>query len=115
MTRQRNPNVAVWLSIIPGLGQLYNGQFAKALFFPVATFATLFSGVLLISSGDRLVHYRIGAIAALFVGLLAVVLFMALAELGLAFWASAAVDARRSAQALSEGRVLSGRWWLLRL
>ncbi|GGE23334.1 sugar ABC transporter permease [Streptococcus himalayensis] len=33
MTTQQNPNKALWLSFIPGLGQIYNKQRAKGLIF----------------------------------------------------------------------------------
>jgi len=113
--RRRDPTIAGWLSIVPGLGQAYNGQFRKAVFFPIATLACILGSVVLISSGDRLSGYRIGVIAALLAGLVAVIVFMCLFVLGLAFWASSVVDARRSARDLSTGTAPTARWWLLRL
>ena len=29
--KRKNPSAAMWLSIIPGLGQFYNGQLSKAI------------------------------------------------------------------------------------
>ena len=116
VSRRRNPNLAAWLSVIPGLGQVYNGQFGKAVFFPVSTGLTLFTGIVVISSGDRLSAFHVGPIAALVIGLLAVITFMGLFVLGLAFWASAVVDARRSAaREVSDRGAPPVRWWLLRL
>ncbi len=43
------------------------------------------------------------------------IVFLALLLLGLAFWASAVVDARRSAIEITERRLSSGRWWFFRL
>jgi arabinogalactan oligomer/maltooligosaccharide transport system permease protein len=37
----RDPNMAALLSIIPGLGQLYNGEKRKGIFFLAATFINL--------------------------------------------------------------------------
>ncbi|MFN2452012.1 MAG: hypothetical protein ABR541_06645 [Candidatus Dormibacteria bacterium] len=118
LRRRRSPGVASGLSVIPGLGQLYNLQPGKALFFlPAALLPTVvlslgFSwaarrlGPSLLNRGD-------GALFP-FVVLLGVIVFLGLFILGLTFWASAVVDARRSAEDLSTGRQPSGRWWLLR-
>ena len=40
-SRRRRPNLAASLSVIPGGGQLYNGQPRKAAVFFVATLATI--------------------------------------------------------------------------
>ena len=116
--RRRDPRVAAALSVVPGLGQLYNLQPAKAAFFLVATVMTIGPAVLLITAGERLgtslLHRGAGA-AFLLLGFGSVIVFLALFLLGLSFWASAVVDARRSAVEITESRPSSGRWWFLRL
>lgn len=117
--RRRSPGLASGLSLIPGLGQLYNLQVGKALFFlPAALLPTVALtvgfGRLAGNLGPSLLNRGDGALFP-FVALFGVVLFLGMFILGLTFWASAVVDARRTAEELSEGRQPSGRWWLLRL
>jgi arabinogalactan oligomer / maltooligosaccharide transport system permease protein len=116
--RRRNAQVAVGLSIVPGLGQVYNGQVRKALFFFLATLLTIGPSILLITGGERFGHdllERKDFGAFLLVAFGSVIVFLVLFLLGLTFWASAIVDARRSARELSEGRPGTQRWWLLKL
>ena len=116
--RRRDPRVAAALSVVPGLGQLYNLQPAKALFFLLSTVLTIGPAVLLITAGERLgttLLHRGAGTAFLLLALGSVILFLALFLLGLAFWASAAIDARRSAIEITEQRLGTGRWWFFRL
>jgi hypothetical protein len=116
--RRRDPRLAAALSVVPGLGQLYNLQPAKAAFFLFATALSIGPAILLITNGERLgttlLHRGEGA-AFLLVALVSVMLFLGLFLLGLTFWASAVVDARRTAIEITERRLSSGRWWFLRL
>ena len=116
--RRRDPRVAAALSVVPGLGQLYNLQPGKAVFFLLSTVLTIGPAVLLITAGERLgttlLHHGQGA-AFLLLALGSVIVFLALFLLGLAFWASAVVDARRSAIEITEQRLSTGRWWFFRL
>jgi len=116
--RRRNPRLAAGLSVVPGLGQVYNLQVRKALFFLLATLLTMGPSVLLITAGERfghdlLEHKHFGAFLVAALG--SILIFLMLFLLGLTFWASSIVDARRSARELSEGRPGTQRWWLLRL
>jgi len=109
-----NPQVAASLCVVPGLGQLYNRQPGKAAFFLLATLFTLGSSVALIMAGERIGHTlleRRQFTAFLLLSFGSIFVFLALFCLGLAFWASSVVDARRSAI----DRDAPGRWWLLRL
>jgi TM2 domain-containing membrane protein YozV len=116
--RRRDPRVAAALSVVPGLGQLYNLQPAKAAFFLLATVFTIGPAVLLITAGERLgtslLHRGAGTLFLL-LALGSVIVFLALVMLGLAFWASAVVDARRTAVEITERRLSGGRWWFFRL
>ena len=116
--RARRPDVAASLSVIPGLGQLYNLQIRKAIFFFLATLLTLGPSILLIMGGERLGHDLLARKAFapfLLLAFASILIFLVLFLLGLTFWASAIVDARRSARELSEGRPPTQRWWLLKL
>ncbi len=117
--RRRSPNTAAALSGVPGLGQLYNGQPRKAVVFLLATLLSIGPAVLLIISGERfgtslLKDKRFTLFLLLAFG--SIVVFLALFLLGLAFWASSIVDARRSAEELNRGDTAqAGRWWFFRL
>ena len=116
--RARRPDVAATLSVIPGLGQLYNLHIRKAIFFFVATLLTLGPSILLIMGGERLGHDLLERKAFgpfLLLAFASILVFLVLFLFGLTFWASAIVDARRSARELSEGRPPTQRWWLLKL
>jgi TM2 domain-containing membrane protein YozV len=118
VVRRRNPIVAASLSILPGLGQLYNGQVRKAVVFFLATVLTLGPSVLLIMAGESFGHdllqqKRFGIFLVVAFG--SILAFLVLFLLGLTFWAGAAVDARRSAIELSEGRPPTRRWMRLKL
>jgi arabinogalactan oligomer/maltooligosaccharide transport system permease protein len=116
--RLRDPRVAAGLSIIPGVGQLYNGQPRKAAYFLLTTFFAVGPAVALIMTGERLgsaLLDRRAFTAFLLLAFGSIIIFLALFCLGLAFWASAVVDARRSAIELNEGRPPTERWRFLRL
>src|SRR5438270_941134 len=116
--RRRDPRVAAVLSVVPGLGQLYNLQPVKAAFFLLATILTIGPAVLLITAGERLgttLLHRGDGTAFLLLALGSVIVFLALFLLGLAFWASAVVDARRTAIEISQQRLSIGRRWFFRL
>jgi arabinogalactan oligomer/maltooligosaccharide transport system permease protein len=116
--RTRNPTVAATLSIVPGLGQLYNLQPRKALTFFLTWVFTMGPSVLLIMGGERFGHdllERKDFGLFLLVAFASIIAFLALFLVGLTFWASAIVDARRSAKELSDGRPGTQRWWMLRL
>ena len=119
LRRRPHPRVAAGLSLLPGLGQLYNGQPRKALYFLLAIVLTLGPAVLLISFGERLGHSLIDQHAfALFllVAFASVLLFLVLFILGLYLWASAAADARHTAISLREGGVAEeAKVWFFRL
>lgn len=119
VSQLRDPRVAASLSVLPGLGQLYNRQPRKAWFFFAATLLTLGPAVLLIMVGERvgarLLEDRRGSLFLLF-SFGSVVVFLAVFLLGLTFWASSAFDARRSAQEINRGNLeAAGRWWFFRL
>jgi len=104
--RRPNAYVATGLSVIPGLGQLYNGHPRKAVYFLLFTLLTIGPAILLITEGQNIGH---GLLARhsdglfLIVALLSVVVFIGLFLTGLFAWASAAIDAWQSAKTLRSG------------
>ena len=98
--------IALALTVIPGLGQLYNRQPRKALFYVIGTVFTLAPAVALLITGENIGHALLRShVGALFllVAVVSVLLFIGLFVLGLFAWASAGIDAWRSATALSRG------------
>jgi hypothetical protein len=104
--RRPNPQISVGLSLIPGLGQLYNGQPRKALYFFLWTLCTIGPAILLIVAGQSVGHtlltHHLGALFLL-VALVSVFAFLSLFLAGLYLWGSSAIDAWQSANALSAG------------
>lgn len=117
--RRRDPRIAAGLSLVPGAGQLYNGQARKALFYALATLLTVGPAVLIITFGEQLgagMLERHSFAGFLLLALGSVLLFLLVFVLGLYFWASAVVDARESARELSEGVPgADDRWWFFHL
>jgi hypothetical protein len=116
--RRRNPTLAATLSILPGLGQLYNFQPRKALTFFVSWLLTLGPSILLITAGEGFGHglledKQFGAF--LIVAFASILAFLVLFLLGLTVWASAIIDARRSAKELTQGLPPTQRWMKLKL
>ena len=105
-SRRPDWRIAVGLCLVPGLGQLYNGQPRKAAFFLVGTLLALGPAVVLIMFGEDVGHALItsGASAVfLLVAFLSVLVFLVLFVTGLFLWASAVTDARRTARAREAG------------
>jgi len=116
--RRRNPTLAATLSILPGLGQLYNFQPRKAITFLLSWVLTMGPSILLITAGEGFGHRlledkQFGAF--LVVAFASILAFLVLFLLGLTVWASAVIDARRSARELSQGLPPTQRWMKLKL
>lgn len=108
--------LATWLSVIPGLGQLYNRQPKRAAAFLLVV-AGLFFVTLNIpgATAELLAFWRPRGNAmvmlSLLVEMLSLLLFMATFLLALIVWYDAMHDARRTAQEINGTRNPTGRWW----
>ncbi len=104
--RRPNPGIAAGLSIVPGLGQLYNRHPRKGLFYLFWTVFTIGPAVLLIMAGQSVGHTLLthgsGALFLL-IALVSVFAFIGLFLAGLFMWASSIIDAYQSAVALAAG------------
>ena len=104
--RRPNPGVAAGLSIVPGLGQLYNRHPRKALYYLSWTVFTIGPAILLIMAGQTVGHTLLthgsGALFLL-IALVSVFAFIGLFLAGLFIWASSIIDAYQSAVALGAG------------
>jgi hypothetical protein len=109
--------LATWLSVAPGLGQLYNRQPKKALIFLLGV-VVLFLVTLNIpgATAELLAFWKprgsAMVILSLLVEMLSLLVFISTFLLALTFWYDAMHDARRTAQERNGERQPGGRWWL---
>ncbi len=115
--RRASVRLATWLSLIPGVGQLYNRQPKKAAIFLLGVIG-LFLLTLNIpgATGELLAWWSPRGSAmvllSLLVEMLSLLVFMSTFLLALTFWYDAMHDARRTAQERNGEREPGGRWWL---
>jgi hypothetical protein len=101
-----SPRLSAGLSLIPGLGQLLTGQPGKALHYFLWTLVPLGGSLALLVASIGFGQGLIAGGAVLWAMLLAaaaIVVFLVLFVLGLYVWASAALDAHRSAGEIRAG------------
>lgn len=108
-TIRRDSRVAVALSLIPGLGQLYNGQPGKAARLLVGTAASIVGSlaIFLELAYNRDALYSALGVLVLALSLLAVVVFLVIFVFGLFLWGSAVYDAHVQASRLARGEPAS--------
>jgi TM2 domain-containing membrane protein YozV len=102
---------------VPGLGQLYNREPAKALIFLIAVIAAFVITLNIPGATAELLAWwkprgSAMVLVSLFVEMLSLLLFMSTFLLGLILWYDAMHDARRRAQEVNGERQPGGRWWL---
>jgi hypothetical protein len=100
-TRRRDWRIAAALSIVPGGGQLYNGQARKGRYYFTWAVGCLGLDVLFFLGGSALGRQWIAdgrLILAMFFGMIAIVVFIGLLVYGLFIWGSAVVDATAGAR-----------------
>ena len=115
--RRASVRLATWLSVIPGLGQLYNRELRKAVIFPLGV-VFLFLVTLNIpgATAELLAWWKprgsFMVLLSLFVEMLSLLIFIATFLGALTFWYDAMHDARATAQEINGLRRPGGRWWL---
>ncbi len=103
--RRRDWRVAAALSIVPGGGQLYNGQSSKARYYFAWAVGCLAADVLFFLGGSALGRQWIAdgrLVPAMVFGMIAILVFLGLLVYGLFIWGSAVVDAAAGARELAE-------------
>jgi hypothetical protein len=103
-TRRRDWRIAAALSVIPGAGQLYNGQAGKARYYFLWAVGCLAADVLFFLGGSALGRQWIAdgrLVPAMIFGMLAIVVFIGLLVYGLFIWGSAVVDATAGAREIA--------------
>ena len=107
---RRDWRVAAALSVVPGAGQVYNGQLGKARYYFMWSLGCLGTDVLFFLGGSALGRQWIAdgrlALSMLF-GMVAILVFMGLLIYGLFIWGSAVVDATTAAREITETGVAS--------
>ncbi|TMD09375.1 MAG: hypothetical protein E6J01_01985 [Chloroflexi bacterium] len=116
-SRRLNPRRAAYLSLIPGLGQLSNGQPKKAAAFlagVIALFALSFSvpGVTTDVVGAWRPRGSLMVSLSVILELVSLLVFIALFMAALVFWYASIHDARLTAVERNTGTPTRGRWWL---
>lgn len=102
--RRRDWRIAAALSIVPGGGQLYNGQARKARYYFMWAVGCLGADVLFFLGGSALGRQWIAdgrLILAMIFGMIAIFVFIGLLVYGLFIWGSAVVDATAGAREIS--------------
>lgn len=109
--------IALALSVVPGLGQLYNGQPLKGLRLLFGTVIALAGSIwmFLELAYHRSALYSDLGLLLLAVSLLAVVVFLAVFIYGLFLWSSALFDAHECARLLARGERAPRRICFFRL
>ena len=103
--RRRDWRIAAALSIVPGAGQLYNGQVRKARYYFAWASGCLGADVLFFLGGSALGRQWIAdgrLILSMLFGMVAILVFMSLLIYGLFIWGSAVVDATTAAREITE-------------
>lgn len=115
--RRLDPRRAAYLSILPGLGQLTNGEPAKAAVFlggVIALFALSFSvpGLTTDLVGAWRPRGSLMVSLSVILELISLLVFIGLFLGALVFWYASIHDARLSAIERNTGKASPGRWWL---
>jgi hypothetical protein len=117
-SRRRRPslNAASWLSLLPGLGQLYNRQPRKALAFFLGVAVLFFASFNVPAVTDALVAWwrprgGLAVSLSLVLQMLSLLLFIGLFLGALAFWYASFHDARVTVRSRRGEPVNQGRWW----
>jgi hypothetical protein len=118
-SRRLNPRRAAYLSLIPGLGQVANGQPKKAAAFlagVIALFALSFSipGLTTDLVGFWRPRGSLMVSLSVILELVSLLVFIALFMAALVFWYASIHDARLTAVERNAGTPTRGRWWLFR-
>ena len=115
--RQRSVRLATWLSVVPGLGQLFNRQPGKAAIFFGGVAGLFFACLNIPAVTDHLLAWwrpRGGLMVtlSLIVQMLSLLIFVGLFMAGLTFWYASMHDARLTARRGESALTADGRWWL---
>ncbi len=111
--------LATTLGLVPGLGQLYNRQPAKAAAFFFGVPGLFVLSLSVVEATHALLEWwrprgAFMVVLSLFLQLISLLLFIGVFCAGLILWYGGLHDARASAQELRGEREPGGRWWWFR-
>lgn len=117
--RRVRVKLATTLGLIPGLGQLYNRQPAKAATFFFGVPVLFILSLSLVEATHVLLEWwrprgAFMVVLSLFLQLISLLLFIGVFCAGLILWYGGLHDARASAQERGGEREPGGRWWWFR-
>ena len=116
ISRRRSVKLATWLSVVPGLAQLYNRQPRKAGIFLLGVVGFFFITLNIPGiTAELLMLWKprgsFMVLLSLLLQMLSLLVFMTTFLLALIVWYDAMHDARRTAQEINGEREPAGRWW----
>jgi hypothetical protein len=103
------------LSIVPGLGQLYNGAWVRAVQYLAGVVLPAVLAALVYSYSFDLGSLNAGAIVTSIAFVVSELVVLSLIVAMVSFWIAAGWDARQGTIALNEGRHYQPVWWFVRV
>jgi TM2 domain-containing membrane protein YozV len=113
--KRRSPRLARWLSIVPGLGQLYYGAPRRAVQYLAGVALPAVLAALIYSYTFDLGSIHVGAVLTSIAFVVSELVVLSLVVAVVSFWIAASWDARQGTVALNEGRVHEPVWWFVKV
>jgi len=116
LQHRRSPRAARWLSIVPGLGQLYYGARKRAAqYFAGVAVPALLAALVYQWSLFDLATAPLGGLGKSLAFLFSELVVLSLVVALFSFWIAASWDARQGTIALNEGREHRPKWWYVKV
>jgi hypothetical protein len=113
--KRRSPRLARWLSIIPGLGQIYYGAPRRAAQYLAGVVVPAVLAALIYSYSFDLGVIHAGALLTSLALVVSELVVLSLIVALVSFWIAAGWDARQGTIALNEGRRHQPVWWFVKV
>jgi hypothetical protein len=113
--KRRSPRLARWLSIIPGLGQIYYGAPWRAAEYLAGVVVPAVLAALIYSYSYDLGAIHAGALLTSLAFVVSELVVLSLIVALVSFWIAAGWDARQGTIALNEGRRHQPVWWFVKV
>ena len=113
--KRRSPRLARWLSIIPGLGQIYYGAPRRAAQYLAGVVMPAVLAALIYSYSYDLGAIHAGALLTSLAFVVSELVVLSLIVALVSFWIAAGWDAQQGTIALNEGRRHEPVWWFVKV
>jgi hypothetical protein len=113
--KRRSPRLARWLSIIPGLGQMYYGAPKRAAQYLAGVVVPGVLAALIYSYSFDLGAIHAGAVVTSLAFVVSELIVLSLIVALVSFWIAAGWDARQGTIALNEVRRYEPIWWFVKV